>query len=88
MSLLSVLLLRSQILDLTCNVFTLVLVAKDVNILFDELEAVTEVLAKMTTSFTLETLPVLQMMLAGWKPGRGKSMPFHKKMRILDPGQN
>lgn len=40
MSLLSVLLLRSQILDLTCNVFTLVLVAKDVNILFDELEAV------------------------------------------------
>ena len=40
MSLLLVLLLRSQILDLTCNVFTLVLVAKDVNILFDELEAV------------------------------------------------
>lgn len=33
-------LLRSQNLNLTCNVFTLVLVAKDVNILFDELEAV------------------------------------------------
>ena len=69
MSLLLVLLLRSQILDLTCNVFTLVLVAKDVNILFDELEAVNSP-AKMTTlSFTLEILPVLQMMLAGWKPG-------------------
>lgn len=40
MSLFLVLLLRSQILNSTRNVFTLVLVAKDVNILFDELEAV------------------------------------------------
>lgn len=40
MSSLLVLLLRSQILNPTCHVFTLVPVAKDVNILFDELEAV------------------------------------------------
>lgn len=35
-----VLILRSQVLNPTSNEFVLVLVAKDVNILFDELEAV------------------------------------------------